>query len=439
MKSKINRLEEEKGMAIILVVFISTILLIAFYGLSLRMLQSHKSSVKIVGSDKALYLADAGIQDALGKLRNPEFNYLLPTSSFNATALNGEGSYSVSFATTTGAPAGRQWIVAMSRGTLTQTGSCKMVRAVVEVQDLGQYSFFVTGNAVQQFNGGTTLAGEVYARRPQLSIGNPPGTSLKATAFTWVDEPADNTDNILLGYAGNESRLQKYDVNPLNPPVQLTPVKLTQAKTALTLDNVLNNSAALFTSNQTLAYGYISDADKAYFANAANIYPPSNNKGIYYYEGTGDLEIKGEVHGRITFVAKNGNIRIMGDITRGNLKDASNADLDPLIHPVTKVGLFTNKNVIIDKQNATSPNDVTINAQVFAPNGGFVAEMPPTGPTGKKVKFTGSITLKDPVSLGGVYGGGNEYTYDENVYKSDPFPYLTKVADVISWKEVTEF
>lgn len=423
--SRINGLREEKGMAIILVVFIATILLVAFYALSMRHFQSHKSSVKIVKSDKALYLADAGIQDAMGQLRNPAFDYITPGAHIEGTAQNGaEGSYYVTFALGTGAPVGRQYIIAMSSGTLPG-GTTRMIKATIETQDLGKYAFFITGGQEQNFNGGTTLTGEVYARRAHLSIASTP---LKAKSFTWVDEPSDVNDDLLTGYAGNESNLQDVLGNAL------TPERLTQAKTTLTLTNIVNYSDTLFASDQTLGYGYISAANKSYFANAADIYPPTNSEGIYYYEGTDDLEIKGVIHGRITFVAKNSNIRIMGDITRGDLKDQIGNPLDSAKHPVSKVGLFSNESVIIDA-NASS-SDVNIDAQIFAPNGGFKAE---GSPTANKVNFTGSISLKDPVELGSVFGGGNVYTYNETVYADNPFPYLTKIADIISWQEVTKF
>lgn len=433
----IRRLEKnqiEKGSALLIGIFLAMVLLLSIAEIVKYLGSSQKLSLKIDKGEKAFFLADSGIQDALANLRNPSFDFTKTIEGKDPQNPN-MGKYYVSFKPQTVLSDGTQNIVILSSGTAYgpdgQELVTRRIQATVQTVDLGNYNFFITGDQqYQQLPGGVVLAGKVYA--PKIQFVNMDATHpVKAGSITYFKGEGN-----LKNYQGNES----YLLDPESSQ-QIIPEEIEQKKDSLHLGEDKNDGKTLLGKYYNRANAADSEGNNKEagiiknpkeFTGGGVIKPPKNGQEVYFYDGSDPLEIKGEIQGKVLFVAPNADIKIIGDITYPTGDDAS------------KVGLFTNKDVVFDKYAAGNDGKLEVHAQVFAPEGSFRTEESDdkTNYPQNSFEFYGSVIAKNPLlSFAMVYTGtveNRKYIFDKRL-ATDPFPEVFKIADIVEWKEVTEF
>ena len=304
MSNKTKPLKQNEGFALILVVLMSTLLLLTVLAILPRIPQSNKTSIMVERGNKALYMADSGIEAALAQLREDPNN--LDIITHYEVDL---GTYTVNL--TESSPPPTRIVEAISIGTLKKQGNWdppqKRIVAQIETDSPGEY--FGASNSDLIIAGGTNISqGKVYAKNLTFQQSGDPINVQSATY-------SDSCNYFDPGF--DQSHVQIVDANPdgNNQPWQGT------AKTFPRLDDAkidyYKNLAALGDAS-----GIITQDT---FRNATDIYPPTNGHQLYFCSG--DMEIQGTIHGQIIFVST-GTIKFTGNVTYGTTED-----IKPLKYP----------------------------------------------------------------------------------------------------------
>lgn len=393
--------KQEEGFALVLVVFMCTLLVLTVLAILPRIPQSNKTSIIVERGNRALYMADSGIEAALAQLRED------PNNLANITHYEIDlGTYTVTLTETSPPPTRIVEVISIS--TLVKQGNWdppqKRIVAEIETDSPGEY--FGASNSDLIIAGGTDISqGKVYSKNLIFQQSGDPIVVQSAT----YSESCNYFD---AGF--DQSHVQVLDANPdgNNEPWQGT------AKTFPRLDDAkllyyknlasLGDGSGIITQNT--------------FRNATDIYPPTNGHNLYFCSG--DMEIQGTIHGQIVFVST-GTITFTGNVTYGAAEDING---DPLTDPCTAAGFFATEDILID---SNAPDDLNINGQIIAPYGEFKAE---SNSGANDFTFAGSFIVKDGVNIAGVYQGTRTYAFDNNL-KNNPLPHLPYMANIISWKE----
>ncbi|MFH1784489.1 MAG: hypothetical protein ABH868_06300 [bacterium] len=392
---------DERGFALLVIVFMGAILVITVLAIIANLPQSHKTSIIVEKSNKVLYIADSGVEAALAQLREDP-NNLTTISEYKVDI----GTYTVTLSETSPPPT--RIVTATSVGTLVTKGSwdapTQTIVAEIETDSPGEY--FGASNSDLIIAGGTDISqGKIFAKNLIFQQSGDPITVQSAT-YT------DSCNYFDAGFDQNHVQVTEANPDGNNEPWQGT------AKTFPRLDDA-KMAYYMNLANAGDGSGIITEDT---FANATDIYPPTNGNHVYFCSG--DMDIQGNLHGQIVFVST-GSITFMGNVTYGSVEDV---DGNPLADPCTSAGFFSTEDVLID---SNAPDDLSINGQIIAPYGEFKAK---PNENANNFNFSGSFIIKDGVSIAGVYTGARTYSFDSNL-KNNPLPHLPYMANILSWKE----
>ncbi len=401
MKQKVTLLKQKKGVALVLVVFMCAFFALTILAILKRIPESHRTSIIVEKSNRALYMADSGIEASLAQLREDPNN--LSDISYTET---GVGKYEVTLVQISPSPT--RIVEAISTGTLEKTGpsnpSEKRIIAEIETDSPGEY--FGASNSDLIIAGGTNISqGKLYARNLTFQKSGDVITVQSASYSNYCnyfDTDFDKKHIRIIDPNPDGNYEPWQDSTKIFP--RLDSAKLEYYKMLASLGD---------------ASGIIS---KDTFKNAADIYPPNNGNHLYFCSG--DMEIQGNIHGQIVFVST-GTITFTGNITYGVVEDK---DGNPLTDPCTTAGFFCTENVLID---SNAPDDLNINGLIIAPYGQFKAE---SNSGANDFAFFGGFIVKDGVNIAGVYTGTRTYAFDINL-KNNPLPHMPYMANLKSWKE----
>lgn len=391
-KAKTGRLDDEKGMALILVVFLSIILLIAVSGLLLRFSYSNRSSEKILKNNKAFYLAESGIQQALAQLRQQPYILTDITS-----AVHNVGSYKVTLSEIQQAP--RHVLVVSSGAVSGPMDLTKTIKAVIETDNPGD--FFIACSGDIGIGSGAQISGAIYADNIEFDT-DLGGGQIKVSTTTYVkstnyaDANSVDPNHVVID---SQSRQPDQGITKTLPIIDVQSYEK-KAKT----DNGSGDSKVDSHELSSMVKGGV-------------LLPPSNGTNLYYCKDDLYIPKNVKIDGRIAFVSEK-NIIFEGSVLYKNPGDAA--------------GFFSNKDVVVA---ATAPDNVEINGQIIAPNGEFRADPDPSGHTKNKFTFNGGMVIKNSGAIYGIYNQ-RTYNFDANL-RTNPFGDLlpSYMASIVSWDE----
>lgn len=379
--------------SIFLSLFLGIIISISLFrtNLQLKSIEARRASVY------AFYAAEAGIERAIYELRK-NINW---RAGFNNESLIWEGItnqtigyYDVQIANAT--PVGSLptvWVRAQGRDVRYRSvGNQTMRRTILARVALQSPTAFFT-STIGDLNivSGANIGGDVLARDIIFKVYKsfPPALrkiKINGTAFYIRDIQGDDEEDITI--EGDKQKI---------PPITFVSVDLNRYKTLSQLN------------------GRYIDGDFTY-SGEINRKSLSAPNGLVFAEN--DVYISGEVTESMHIVAGR-NIYITGDITCKNL---------------AQIGLSAKEKVIIPE---SAPSTITIDAFIHMEGSIFKAE-------GKKyskdtLNFEGAISVKGggetAVDLS-TYSTRN-YTYDQQLNTNLSIPYMSYMADLLTWKEVS--
>lgn len=393
---KIKMFFGETGLAILGIVFIATfVLMVMVFGILLNSNTNIKQSVLIAKSNRAFYLADGGIAEAVAQLRQDPDNL----ASISSTTL--QGQYSVNLSSNVALPG---LVIANSCGTNGQ--SVRKIRAEIATESPGDY-FGNSANDLVVANGSDLTGAMIYGKNVNFLSG-PDITTVKDVSYF---DSVSGCPSAYVTLTGSLIPLLSEPSLPILDIAKMNEYKA-YAQAGVNLGIITDTSSP---PDGRGDLGYCIDANHSsdsigYTVNGTA--EPTNQ--VYYYDG--DINIKGPLSPGTTFlVVATGHIYIKDDLAEndGNL-----------------LGLITNKNVIIDT-NSGADDNWEINALIVAPTGELKATGTPS--ITKNLNFNGGFVVGVGVNLATVFQGNRAYSYNINQKKLPKLPFIVYIR---KWEEI---
>jgi len=342
----------------------------------------------------AFYAAESGVESAIYQLRiNPGWREGFPETPLMDNENRTIGFYNLFIRD--GEPLmNRPTVWVLSIGTDGERRVRRFIRARLAVENPASFFTFTVGDLV--LGSGANINGSIFGRDVRFEVNYALPENLR-----WI-----NVDNNVF-YTRNI-------INRNDPFVRINgTVEQRPPATFVTLD--LNRYRELAKANGSYINGDFTYNGEI---NRQNL---GTQNGLVFVEG--NLYISGRVTEPIHFVSAK-NIYITVDLTYVESEEIS-----------PQIGLSAFQDVIIS-QNA--PDDIEIEAFIYANGGLFRAEGSYTSKA--KLNFNGAITVRgkkgERTSVNLNVYRERHYHYDINLQRNLQIPFMSFLADLISWEEL---
>ncbi|MBP7217246.1 MAG: hypothetical protein KBA46_08205 [Candidatus Omnitrophica bacterium] len=382
--------------AVFLVLFLGIFLSLALFRADLQMALMNTRQA----SSQAFYAAEAGVNRAINELRSdahwpntPDgigFANVKLDVTRNSMTPEDIGFFSVRV---TDPQDGTRWI--FSTGQDIKREVTRVLNVTIAMINPG--NFFISSLSNLTIGSGATINGDLYSRDVIFDVNQfLPESQRKITV------------NANVSYTRSVIGVDNPDVLLQNEPIKTNPITYTG------LDS--NRYESLARSNGRFIEGnfnYAGDLSKEAL---------QANNGVVY--ATGDIHISGDILESVHIVAK-GNIYIDGQLVARPTGDE-----------VPQLGLSAGNDVIIP---SSAPNDLTIEAFVFADGGVLKAE--------HAAAQKGTLTIKGSISVRGnetVNTAVNLNAYGNRIYDFNSafannmqIPFMHSFVSILNWQETT--
>ncbi|MCD6539335.1 MAG: hypothetical protein J7K37_01330 [Candidatus Omnitrophica bacterium] len=435
----------KKGVILIIALSVLTALVVIGGGYFSYVISEKKEVDRTLARRKAFYLAEAGLDIALTRMRSGSMN--------NFSGNLGEGSYTVNIQNL-----GSLIYQVSATGEVSDSAGNLLSRQTLSIYakdaPFNVYSYFTNSEyytltfcfwgwcwVIQQpvwFIGGDTLHGPVFTNSEFHISGNPAfygPVGSHGDTITYMHGPPQDNPYFDPNYSPNPNLGQPI----INAPSSFDDDSSLQA---------LKTQGEYFYGDTTIVFKSDGTMD---VTNAARGWinhnmPVPSGEGIFV--DSGNLYIKGVLDGEITLGAEDqsgnkGNIVITDNLRLKSRYDEEETLREGFSIPSDSddyLGLIAEKNVIVSKN---APYDVEIDASIMALGGSFIVESwyDPNYNKGTLTVLGGIVQLeRGPVgtfSQGGkVSGYSKNYIYDERLsHQILPYFPTTKTFEVISWRK----
>ncbi|MBI3291284.1 MAG: hypothetical protein HYZ73_00485 [Elusimicrobia bacterium] len=378
---KVHGRRPERGSLLVSMLWVSLFLTVMVTVISSSLWRSAGMTHAIVSKNRATYVAESGLQDALTRLRR-NATQTLEDGSFEDSLgpTERQEHYDVELSTSgTGDP---KVVLVTVDGTSRQT--TQKIEALVRLENVGDYVAATAGT--MRIGYGTQLEGKVYGARvifgtyPDYPTGTPPDPrTFLDTLAHYEGEPIQPSDFRNFVNLRNEPERER---TPLSFPAMD--------------DQTLGFYRALAEESDAVIAGGNLEAHIRDVL-GGRLSPPSPHP-LYFVEGNGNIPADTTFEQQLLIVAS-GTITVKGNLTKQRRIPRWRDSL---------LGLLTNRNVVIAAESDPA-EAVTVHAFVYAPHGSFKAVgTPRTG----ALTFQGGFVAKTDPSFDDVFQGTRTYTYD---------------------------
>ena len=434
---------DESGLALTTVVAMSAILFLLVTTLLTVVVFQASQVSKEITRNKAMHVADAGINAYMYELRrNPDFYLSTPTLS--GTLENGD-AWSVEASDT----AGTMPLTLRSMGTLASSGATRTIVATVRYPGLAEpkYTYLAFGN--NTIEPGTTIHGNVIVQKPSASTAAILKLYGHVTGFARCygnsPGPSGRIDTVMGSYTGHaDGGLQPFYQPTQDPPLdvdsQFAATKadlLARAQAAGTYFprpnqpgvgapgywiELRGDYAVVWAGRGALVGGNAGDPPGTNFPNKRSIAPDGTflpagqeyhwdlaSHPVFYFFS--DVYVSGTYSASVTICGVGERVWLYHNLTPSPLNGTAT------------LGIVSDRDVGVPWY-ASTPTNLTVYAAIFA-KARAIFKGDPLGAVGDKVSFTfyGSMTS------GGAIAGSNSLQQ----YGSTPYQFLHGYAQMDIW------
>jgi hypothetical protein len=434
--------DREQGyilLALTSVIGVIIILSVLIYTLIPYMETESSATQREETSAKALYIAEAGINNYLWHLNQDEDYFETQIHPAQGQDEKGQerwvdyagGSYHLEVEALDNTPG----VIVTSTGQISKNNLVvtRKIRAVIKKRSFTHYLYFTDHETVEGtgqkiwFITGDIIRGPLHSN-DYIHIWGDPEFQKKVTTSRNLDIHSGSNPVFKEGYEEEVPVLEM-------PPTNVELKTWAQAggyyyygKTTITM----KSSGYLFISNNhsqsTGPTGLVSlPANGVIYVDGQNGAKSNQNNGDVYVEGT--------LSGRLTIASKN-NIYITGDLL---YKDEA----------TDMLGLIAENYVYILHYKGykdVAPNNIEINAAIFAVNHSFSYEKYYYGPPKGTITLKGALAQKYRGAVGTFYRSGRkrsgyskDYYYDERMLYTEPPHFIEPLNsgfEITAWEEI---
>jgi len=428
---------DEKGMGLPAVLTIIAVITVVAAALMLLAKNAVFSTKREEQKQKALYIAETGINNYLFNLnKDPEY-YKTTTHPAEASWQNyGQGQYKLEVSELENAVGVE--IIASGRIDVKNNGQTnyqeRKVKATIQKRSFLKYLYFTdhetvegTGNRIW-FITGDTIRGPLHSN-DFININGGPVFKAKVTTARTLN-PGAGSAVFEQGYEENVQPLELPSTNSLLKNWSQNGGYYYNGRTTITLNS---NGTIDVQNTNNLSTG----------PTGAGLALPSN--GVLFVDGqtstkysalSGNIFIQGTLRGKLT-VASKSDIYITGDIRY-------NSTTDDMLGLIAENYLYINH--YNESNRDVAPKDITIQAALFSLNHSFTFESYANTPKKGTLTIYGSIGQRYRGPVGTFNNGGQpvsgyikDYNYDQRMQFDEPPHFIEPLNSgfyVSNWEEI---
>jgi hypothetical protein len=456
----LRRLRDDKGTALFTVV--SFVLIMTLMGMGASMLVPFETRAvnERLESERALFMAEAGLEYAKGYL---EGKFPSLPGQYSETMYLPGGSFSIQIEPQAMSSPWTQEYLVTSMGTVGNT-----TRVLQSSEKAGAFSKYVYFTDLEQppsldmpiwFATSDSISGPLHTNDQIHIMGDPMFTAEVTSAYGGPDDNDPSHSPSFMYYNGSytnhvesaEPSNPPYDVPAFDSGYQLGVGQIDLPDNISDLQYIAQEAGLYLTQSCEIKFarsvagnplhGYLSFRYRigGAWGDWNDIEIGSLENPVVYVDG--NTRISGKVDGQLTLAAS-GNIQIKSDVVyRGSTGGIPDQDCDDML------GLVAGNNVVV-LNNDPNRDDCAINGSILALDGCFYVNDYDSGNPRGILRVIGGIIQKyrGPVGTGWVDGEGEvhiltgymkDYRFDERFREdSPPYFFSTGQYERLAWNEV---